>query len=44
MGGLLSAYALSKDQLFLDKALLLGRYFLPAFDTKTGIPLNSIDM
>jgi len=38
LGGLLGAYELSKDKMFLDKAADLGKRCLPAFDTPTGLP------
>lgn len=40
LGGLLSAYELSKDQIFLDKAHELGRILLPAFNSTSGLPYN----
>lgn len=44
LGGLLSAYDLSKDKVFLDKAEILGRKLLGAFDTPTGIARSSLNM
>jgi len=44
LGGLLSAYELSGDQIFLDKAKDLGDRFLPAFNTPTGIPRCSVNL
>ncbi|CAM9266648.1 unnamed protein product, partial [Chrysoparadoxa australica] len=44
LGGLLSAYDLSKEDVFRDQARALGDKLMPAFDTETGIPLQSIDM
>jgi hypothetical protein len=44
LGGLLAAFDLSKDQLFLDKARDLGDKLLPAFNTPTGIPRASISL
>ncbi|KAJ3126098.1 hypothetical protein HK098_007896 [Nowakowskiella sp. JEL0407] len=44
LGGLLSSYYLSKDQLFLDKAVELADKLMPAFtDSSTKIPLASIN-
>ncbi|CAG8626260.1 20514_t:CDS:10 [Cetraspora pellucida] len=40
LGGLLSAYELSKDDIFLEKALELGNALLPSFDSPTGLPYN----
>jgi uncharacterized protein YyaL (SSP411 family) len=44
MGGLLSAYELSKDKIFLQKADELGNRFLPAFDTPSGLPRTTINL
>jgi len=44
MGGLLSAYDLSGDTVFLDKAQDLANRFLPAFNTKSGIPRCSVNL
>lgn len=38
LGGLLAAYDLSGDKVFLEKAKDLGNRLLPAFNTPTGIP------
>lgn len=38
LGGFLSAYDLSQDAVFLNKAIELTNLLLPAFDTPTGIP------
>uniref|UniRef100_F1KXX4 alpha-1,2-Mannosidase n=1 Tax=Ascaris suum TaxID=6253 RepID=F1KXX4_ASCSU len=38
IGGLLSAYALTNDTMFVDKALEIAELLLPAFETPTGIP------
>lgn len=38
MGGLLSAYELSQQEVFLKKAEEIGQALLPAFDTPFGIP------
>ena len=42
-GGLLTAYALSRDQMFLQKARHVANKLLPAFNTRTGIPLTLIN-
>ncbi|CAG8501716.1 6462_t:CDS:10, partial [Acaulospora colombiana] len=42
--GLLAAYDLTKDELYLNKSILLGDLLLPAFDTPTGIPTGQIDI
>jgi mannosyl-oligosaccharide alpha-1,2-mannosidase len=44
LGGLLAAYDLSKDRLFLEKATDLGARLLPAFNTGSGIPRASVDL
>jgi mannosyl-oligosaccharide alpha-1,2-mannosidase len=44
VGGLLSAYDLTGDKLFLDKAKELADYLLPAFNTNTGIPKSHINL
>jgi hypothetical protein len=44
LGGLLSAYDLSGDRVFLDKALELGDKLLPAFATSSGIASGQVDL
>lgn len=44
LGGLLSAYDLSGEEVFLNKARDLGDRLLPAFNTPTGIPLNQLNL
>ncbi|KAJ3516943.1 hypothetical protein NLJ89_g816 [Agrocybe chaxingu] len=44
LGGLLSAYALSKDKLFIERAEDLVEVLEPAFSTKSGFPLYSVDV
>ncbi|XP_009145514.2 mannosyl-oligosaccharide 1,2-alpha-mannosidase MNS2 [Brassica rapa] len=44
VGGLLSAYDLSEDKLFLDKAKDIADRLLPAWDTPSGIPYNIINL
>ncbi|CAM9163978.1 unnamed protein product, partial [Discosporangium mesarthrocarpum] len=44
LGGLLSAYDLSQDQVFLNKARELGDRLLPAFDTATGLPTPRVNL
>jgi len=43
LGGLLSAYSLTKEPIFLSKADDIGRALLPAFNTTSGIPAFAID-
>lgn len=44
LGGLLSAHALTKEDIFYFKALQLGSRILPAFDTLSGIPDGKINL
>lgn len=44
LGGLLGAFALSQDKVFLDKARELGTRLLPAFKTPSGMPLSTIKL
>jgi len=44
LGGLLGAFALSNDHLFLEKAEDLGTRLLPAFDTKSGVPYSDVNL
>ncbi|KAK8487388.1 hypothetical protein V6N13_093145 [Hibiscus sabdariffa] len=44
VGGLLSAYDLSGDRVFLEKARDIADRLLPAWDTTTGIPYNVINL
>ncbi|RWW77204.1 hypothetical protein BHE74_00014669, partial [Ensete ventricosum] len=44
VGGLLSAYDLSGDKMFLEKAKDIADRLLPAWDTPTGIPYNRINL
>lgn len=39
LGGLLSAYHLTEDSLYLERAKDLADRLLPSFDTKAGLPL-----
>lgn len=46
LGGLLSAYALSKEPMLLAQADLLGDMLLPALNTSSGLPtyaVNTVD-
>lgn len=43
VGGLLSAYDLSHEKIFVEKAVELVDKLLPAFDTPTGIPYQYIN-
>ena len=44
VGGLLSAYDLSGDKVFLDKARDIADRLLPAWDSPSGIPYNIINL
>lgn len=44
VGGLLSIYALSKDPMFLGKAVQIADKLLPAFDTPSGVPYSNINL
>lgn len=44
LGGLLSAYDLSRDVIFLDKAKELGRSLENAFNSHSGLPYSQINM
>ncbi|XP_020489190.1 mannosyl-oligosaccharide 1,2-alpha-mannosidase IA isoform X2 [Labrus bergylta] len=44
VGGLLSAYYLTGEEMFKSKALELGEKLLPAFNTPTGIPRGVINL
>ncbi|XP_053183789.1 mannosyl-oligosaccharide 1,2-alpha-mannosidase IA isoform X1 [Scomber japonicus] len=44
VGGLLSAYYLTGEELFKSKVMELGEKLLPAFNTPTGIPRGVINL
>jgi mannosyl-oligosaccharide alpha-1,2-mannosidase len=44
LGGLLAAFSLTADQIYLEKAESLGSNLLFAFDTKTGIPSSTVNL
>jgi mannosyl-oligosaccharide alpha-1,2-mannosidase len=44
LGGLLSAYDLSGDKVFLSKAKDLGERLLGAFDTPSGVPMGQTNL
>lgn len=44
LGGLLAAYHLSSDKLFLDKAIDLGDRLLPAFSTSSDVPYSDVNL
>ncbi|KHJ43775.1 glycosyl hydrolase family 47 [Trichuris suis] len=44
LGGLLTVYHLTGDELFLEKAKQLGDRLLPAFKTSSGIPYSDVNL
>lgn len=44
VGGLLSLYALTGDDMFKEKAVHVANKLLPAFDSPTGIPYALVNM
>ncbi|CUM66108.1 uncharacterized protein PRCAT00003763001 [Priceomyces carsonii] len=44
LGGLLSAHHLSKEDIYLDKAVVLANSLIGAFDSPTGIPYSSVNL
>ena len=44
LGGLLSAYDWSQDEVFLDQAKDLGKRLFKSFDTKSGLPVSQINL
>lgn len=44
LGGLLSAYALSKEPILLTRADDLGKALLPVFNTTSGLPMYAVNM
>ncbi|CAN1306066.1 Mannosyl-oligosaccharide 1,2-alpha-mannosidase MNS1 [Linum perenne] len=44
VGGLLSAYDLSGEKVFIEKATDIADRLLPAWDSPTGIPYNTINL
>ncbi|CAB1119255.1 unnamed protein product [Ectocarpus sp. CCAP 1310/34] len=44
LGGLLSAFELSRDEVFLERAKDLADRLLPAFGTSTGIPYKLVNL
>ncbi|CAG2102386.1 unnamed protein product [Medioppia subpectinata] len=43
VGGLLSAYGLTNDAVFLQKAVEVADHMLPAYNTQTGLPLALVN-
>lgn len=44
LGGLIAAHDLSKDDLYLQKAVELADRLMPAFRTSTGIPYSTVNL
>eukprot|EP00484_Ammonia_sp_Unknown_P010425 CAMPEP_0197076166 /NCGR_PEP_ID=MMETSP1384-20130603/211977_1 /TAXON_ID=29189 /ORGANISM="Ammonia sp." /LENGTH=604 /DNA_ID=CAMNT_0042515015 /DNA_START=83 /DNA_END=1897 /DNA_ORIENTATION=+ len=44
LGGMMSIYDLTKDEMYLNKALDLGQRMKPVFDTGNGMPLSEINL
>lgn len=44
LGGLLSTYHLSGDNMFLQKAVELGNRLLPCFNSPSGIPYSDVNL
>ncbi|VDM79353.1 unnamed protein product [Strongylus vulgaris] len=44
LGGLLSLYALTKEEFYISKARSVGEALLPAFKTPSGIPKSNLNM
>ncbi|KAK0487864.1 glycoside hydrolase [Armillaria novae-zelandiae] len=44
LGGLLSAFTLTQDRLYVHRAIELADRLLPAFDTNSGLPLPSVNL
>ncbi|XP_055377072.1 endoplasmic reticulum mannosyl-oligosaccharide 1,2-alpha-mannosidase [Condylostylus longicornis] len=44
LGGLLSAYHLSGEKMFLNKSVDLGNRLLPCFDSPSGIPYSDVNL
>ena len=44
MGGLMSAYQLSGDPMFMEKALDIGNRMMPAFSTQSAIPFSDVNL
>merc|ERR1719356_1989698 len=44
LGGLLSTYHLSKERVFLDKAIDLADRLMASFDTPSGIPFSDVNL
>lgn len=44
LGGLLSMHTLTEEQMYLDKALELGRRLLPGFRSASGVPYSDVNL
>jgi len=43
VGGFLTVYALTGDELFKNQALIVGKQLLPAFTAPTAIPYSTVN-
>lgn len=44
LGGLLGIYHLSKDEMYVKKAVDLADRLLPCFDSESGVPFSDINL
>ena len=44
LGGLLSAFHVTKDTIYLERAKDLADRMMPAFETPTGLPLSMVNL
>lgn len=44
VGGFLTAYALTQDRMYIDKALEIANLLLPAFETPSGLPYSYLNI
>lgn len=44
LGGLLSAYHITRDDMFLKKAVDLADHLMPCFETPSGIPYSDVNL
>lgn len=44
LGGLLAAYHLTGEKMFLNKAIDLGDRMMPAFSTRSGVPYSDVNL
>lgn len=44
LGGLLSIYHLTGDEIYMNKAIELGKRLLPSFESPSGIPFSDVNL